>query len=178
MDASAAGSREIAVPGSVFTILRRELEKEAGPLPTIHALHAAGYDAGEAAAEHFRGTDPEAGRLPQDVFWTRIDAYFSRRGWGSLRHSAPHDGVGVLASEDWAESGGDRSPQASCSFTTGFLSGLLTSLAGGPIAVLEVSCLTRGDESCAFAFGSEQAIHELYGHLKNEGTLQGALAHL
>lgn len=67
---------------------------------------------------------------------------------------------------------------ASCSFSTGFLSGMLTSLAGGPIAVLEVSCRARGDGHCSFAFGNASAIHDLYGKLVEGAELSGALASL
>ncbi|NIX42216.1 MAG: hypothetical protein GWN06_24335, partial [Gemmatimonadetes bacterium] len=54
----------------------------------------------------------------------------------------------------------------------------LTELAGGPIAVLEVSCRARGDDCCDFAFGSETAIHGLYGRLLQGENLQAALAAL
>ena len=48
-------------------------------------------------------------------------------------------------------------------------------MAGGPVAVLEVTCRTRGDDACAFAFGSEGAVHELYGKLLEGADLDGAL---
>ena len=178
MDAPATTPREIAVPVSIFGSLRSELEKEAGALPTIHALHHAGYEAGSAAAASF-AVGGDVRNMGQSAFWARLSEFFSRRGWGRLEQSGEHAGIALLSSPDWAEASPDaREPEASCCFTTGFLSGLLSELAGGPVAVLEVDCRARGDEQCCFAFGSELAIHDLYGHLLDGTDLEGALAAL
>jgi V4R domain len=180
MNGKGGGPREIAVPVSVFAALRAELEREAGALPTVHALHHAGYAAGAAAAAGLvGGADAGSMSLGESAFWTKLAEFFGRRGWGTLRHERPHRAVGLLSSVDWAEAadGGDD-PDASCHFSTGFLSGLLTEVAGGPVAVLEVACRTRGDDACRFVFGSEGAIHELYGRLLDGVELDGALAAL
>lgn len=175
-----SGPREIAVPVSAFDALRGELEEAAGMLQTVRALHHAGYRAGIDAAPWL---NQEAGgdsfTLKSRSFWSHLSDYFSKRGWGTLTHRSVHPGVGMLATTDWAEARPDEvSHEASCSFSAGYLSGLLTQLAGGPIAVLEVSCRSRGDESCDFAFGSETAIHELYGRLLDGAELDAALAEL
>ncbi len=178
MDAPATTPREIAVPISVFGSLRNELEKEAGALPTIHALHHAGYEAGAAAAASF-AVGGDVTNMEQSAFWARLSEFFSRRGWGTLHQSAEHAGIALLSSPDWAEASPDAGDsEASCCFSTGFLSGLLSELAGGPLAVLEVDCRARGDEQCRFAFGSEVAIHDLYGYLLDGTDLEGALAAL
>jgi hypothetical protein len=175
-------AREIAVPASIFVSLRRALAKEAGPLPAIHALHEAGYSAGTIAGRGFAsGHDQGMAQVTQDAFWEGLSTYVSRRGWGSLTHHALHDAVGALVSSDWAEaSPGDDADgdDASCSFGTGFLSGLLSTVAGGPVAVLEVTCRARGDASCTFAFGNAEAIHEVYGKLLEGSDLHGAVAAL
>lgn len=179
MESTTGALQEIAVPASVFEALRRELAKETGPLPVIHALHAAGHEAGASAAEAMRASpDEDMGSLSEREFWTRMERFFARRGWGTLTHRQVHDAVGLLSSHDWVEAAEDGGEDASCSFTTGFLSGLLTVLAGGPVAVLEVRCRGRGDEACDFAFGSETAVHELYGRLLEGVDLDGALAAL
>lgn len=177
---ASATHREIAVPVSLFESLRNELKAQAGTLPTIHALHHAGYHAGLTAAA---AVDQEAGgtsfSLGQAAFWNHLSGYFTKRGWGRLGHSAPHAAVGMLKSSDWAEARTHEvDPDASCSFSAGFLSGLLSQLAGAPIAVLEVTCRSRGDASCGFAFGSETAIHMLYGRLVDGADLEMALATL
>lgn len=180
MSRNGGGPREIAVPMSVFDALRSELEAAAGTLQTVRALHQAGYAAGTSAAPILH---LEAGGdslvLSRDGFWSHLSDHFSKRGWGSLRHESVHPGVGLIETKDWAEPNTDDvSADASCSFSAGYLSGLLTELAGGPIAVLEVSCRGRGDDSCDFAFGSESAIHDLYGHLLEGADLQTALSSL
>lgn len=179
MDGKAAAPREIAVPVSIFGSLRGELEKEAGTLPTVHALHNAGFRAGSAAAATLGGNGEDPATLPQGAFWSRVSDFFSKRGWGTLRHDAAHEGVGLLFSSDWAEASEQVvEADASCCFSTGFLSGLLTELAGGPVAVLEVGCRTRGAEACRFAFGAEEVIHDLYGRLLNGSDFDAALAEL
>ncbi len=171
--------REIAIPATAFGSLRAHLEKEAGPLPTVHALHSAGYAAGAAAAPAVASGSSEASALGEDAFWAKLSQFFGQRGWGSLRHARRHPAVGVLSSEDWAEAvPGDGGPEASCHFSAGFLSGILTELAGGPVAVLEVGCRSCGGDACQFVFGSEGAIHELYGRLLETDDLDGALAAL
>jgi hypothetical protein len=176
MSGRGTAPREIAIPASAFGSLRAHLEKEAGALPTVHALHHAGYAAGAAAAPALAGGD--SGALGEAAFWTRLTDFFGKRGWGSLRHAQPHKAVGLLTSGDWAEATGEGGADASCHFSAGFLSGLLTELAGGPVAVLEVGCRSRGGDSCQFVFGSEGAIHELYGRLLESADLDAALAAL
>jgi len=179
-DAAREGSRDVAIPATGLIALRRQLEREAGSLAAIHALHAAGFSAGEALWESLRkGRAGELSELDQESFWERITSLLGRRGWGRLVHDAVHPGVGLLASADWAESIGTRDEdQPSCTFSTGMLSGLLTGAAGGPIAVLEVSCRAQGDERCAFAFGSAATVHDLYGLLLDGRALPSALAAL
>jgi len=179
MDMKGAAPREIAVPVSIFGSLRGELEKEAGMLPTVHALHNAGYRAGSAAAPTLSGNGDDPGALPQGAFWSRLSNFFQKRGWGTLRHDTPHAAVGILSSADWAEAvASSTEADSSCCFSTGFLSGLLSELAGGPVAVLEIGCRTRGADACRFAFGSEEVIHDLYGRLLDGTDLDGALAAL
>lgn len=171
--------REIAVPISIFAALRASLAGEVGELGAIHALHNAGFSAGVAAAEAFRGGpgDDVLG-LSEEDFWSRLTLFFARRGWGTLSHQALHQAVGTLTSPDWTEAAADGGDQASCSFSTGFLAGLLSTLAGGDVAVLEVACRGRGDDACAFAFGNAAAIHEVYGRLLEGSDLAGALTAL
>jgi hypothetical protein len=177
MKSMGSAPREIAVPVSVFGALRTQLAKEAGTLPTVHALHSAGYQAGTAAAATLVGSAGNGGSgLGQDTFWRRVTDFFSKRGWGTLRHEPVHGAVGFLTASDWAEANDQETdPDASCFFTTGFLSGLLSALAGGPVAVLEIGCRTRGEKFCRFAFGSETTIHELYGQLLDGVSLAEAL---
>lgn len=177
MTGRAGAPREIAIPATAFGSLRAHLEKEAGPLPTVHALHHAGYAAGAAAAPTLAAGG--TGSLGEDAFWTKLSEFFGKRGWGSLRHARAHKALGLLTSSDWAEAtAGEGGADASCHFSAGFLSGLLSELAGGPVAVLEVGCRSRGADKCQFVFGSEGAIHALYGRLLEDDNLDAALAAL
>jgi predicted hydrocarbon binding protein len=178
MDAPNTTIREIALPVSVFHALKDELFGEAGVAPTTRALHQAGYRAGNDAVETFTAGLPGGVlEMGESAFWSRLEDFFSRRGWGALKPITGQAKVGLLVSEDWAEATpNDTSPEASCSFTTGFMSGLLSQIAGGPVAVLEVSCRTRGDDACRFGFGSERAITDLHGLLLDGADLDSALA--
>lgn len=171
---------EVAVPATALVSLRRSLRNEAGPLATVHALHAAGYASGAALAEAFlRGIDGGSPEIAAGAFWSRLGEFWSRRGWGSLSHRSPHPAVGLLTSPDWAEAGEEgRETQPSCSFTAGMLAAVLGRSAGGRIAVLETACRSRGDDACVFAYGSEEAIHRLYGILLDGADLESALEEL
>lgn len=169
--------REMAVPSTTLVTLRQALRSEAGPLPTVHALHAAGYATGEAMAEVFvDGLSRPLDEIPTPEFWHALSGFWKQRGWGTLTHRDVHPGVGLLRSEDWGEVGevGAES-QPSCAFTSGMLASLLGRTADGPVAVLEVTCRSRGDDACVFAFGSETTVHELYGTLLDGATLEDAL---
>jgi len=171
---------DCTVPARVFGDLRRSLAAEAGSLTAIRALHAAGYACGEAAAEATLGAPlGEARVLAVDAFWASLSGALARRGWGTLVHEAAHPAVGTLTSSDWAEGGFQEGEDgASCSFSTGFLCGLLSAVAGNPVAVLEVTCRGRGDPTCSFAFGGAEAIHALYGRMSEGHDPGAALASL
>ena len=172
--------RDVAIPAAGLVALRIALRQETGQLPAIHALHAAGFGTGEALWETLRrGPGRDLATLDETSFWPRLSAALGRRGWGTLSHRAAHPGVGLLESSDWAESqtdGAERQP--SCTFSSGMLSALLSGIAGGPVAVLEVTCRTRGDARCTFAFGSAATVHDLYGLLLDGQDLDSALAAL
>ena len=173
----AAEPNELALPASMLRHLREALREETDPLSAIHALHTAGFGCADDVHELFVG-DSDASRIDQATFWSGLSDFFRRRGWGRLRHEAAHPALGVLSSSDWAEARGGAEPQPSCAFTSGLLSGLLTRAAGGGVAVLETSCRARGDDECRFCFGSEDAIHELYGLLLEGLAFDAALERL
>ena len=169
--------REVALPARGLTELRRSLREEVGPLASVQALHAAGYASGEDLYRGFLQSAPgEILTLGTDRFWRRLSRFFRQKGWGGLIHETAHPGVGLLKSEDWAEADGGTETQPSCAFTSGLLSHFLTLAAGGAVAVLEVDCVSRGDECCTFAFGSEATIQELYGQLLEGSSMDEALA--
>lgn len=169
--------RQVALPARGLTELRRSLREEVGALASVHALHAAGYAAGADLYQGFLQSAPgEVLAMGTDRFWRQLRRYFHQKGWGELQHEPAHPGVGLLRSPDWAEAEAGTETQPSCAFTAGMVSHFLTLAAGGPVAVLEVECLSRGGPHCSFAFGSEATIHQLYGQLLEGSSVDEALA--
>jgi hypothetical protein len=171
--------REVALPPTFLASLRRTLAREAGSMPAIRALRAAGSEFGEEVAVQLSAEMASAGTSPaHGTFWDRLRNHLRRRGWGTLEHDRPHEAVGLLASVDWAESDASSEDQTSCVFSSGLVAGLLSHMAGRPVAVMEIECVSRGDGRCAFAFGSEQAVKHLHDALVAHGDLRRALDNL
>lgn len=177
METLVRGRRDLAIPVEALSGLREALRREGGPLVAVHALQDAGYTAGTALfrklSEDVHGDVTE---IDEELFWHRISEFLSRRGWGSLAAETDGYPVGILASPDWAESDGVEEEEPCCYFTSGLLSGILSELAGEPVAVLEVECRGSGSDRCRFAFGAEAALHDLYGALLEGVPLDEALA--
>ncbi len=168
-------AREVALPASGLTILREALSDEAGPVATVNALHAAGFRSGERI---WAEMDRDLGAMPGSQFWTWAAEWFSRRGWGTLTFEPVHEAVGRLSSPDWAEADGAQARQPSCSFTTGLFASLLTAVAGGEVAVVEIACRARGDAVCEWVFGSEATVLALHRSLLEGRTFEEALAEI
>ena len=173
---------EVLIPASVFKSLGSELAVELNTTEGARMLNRAGYQSGLTAASLMnQESGGDSSFMSQDSFWASISAFFSRRGWGKLSHSTPHRAIGKLRATDWAEA----EPQSdtnvrvtNCSFSEGYLSGILSKLSGRSVAVLEVSCQTRGDDACEFAFGSESAIQKLDKAILNGTEISNALKEL
>lgn len=180
MEGVIAEAREVAIPSSTFAELRRKIRDGAGPLVAVHALQSAGYEAGSTLFDAFsRHAEGDPADLGQAHFFERLGRFLGQRGWGALHHRTPHPAIGLLSSTDWAEAGeADDEPEPACAYSSGMLSALLTRTAGGPVAVLQVACRARGDDRCAFAFGSESTVHTLYELLLEDVELDAALARL
>ena len=158
---------EITVPACIFSALRNELGNISGKRSSNKLLQKVGYRTGSSASTVFKeGLDSEVLETMQSIFWAHLCDFFSCRGWGKLEVDSDHPKLGFLTSNDWAEAMTDEADRnASCCFSTGFISGLLSEVAGSPVAVLEAKCRTRGDTACKFAFGAEQAVRKLYRQL-------------
>jgi predicted hydrocarbon binding protein len=170
-------SRDLALPAAALTHLRRALRAEAGPLQATHALHDAGFATGEALYDDFArmaGEDPL--EMDEARFWQSLSRFFDGRGWGRIEHGRLHPGLGIVRARGWAECDPEADEaQPSCAFTSGVLARILGRVAEGPVAVLEVACGSTGGAECHFLFGSEGAIHEVYGHLLEGESLDSVL---
>lgn len=178
MNRLARSRRDLLLPAAALTALRRGLRAEAGPLVAAHALHAAGFVAGDSLFEGFaESLNRPVGELGARRFWAQLSEFLSRRGWGSLAHREVSPALGTVSSADGAEAeGAGEERQPSCHFTMGLLANLLGRAAGGAVSVLEVRCRGRGDAECCFAFGSEAAVHALYGKLLDGEVFEEAAA--
>jgi predicted hydrocarbon binding protein len=166
---------EIALPAAAFGGMRTALASAVGPDTAAEALRAAGHAAGDAFfAMLDDGSDPA--QMPADRFWDRLSQLFSSRGWGQLRFSEVHPGVGALDSTDWLEAEpASSSQQPTCHFTTGLIANLLGRTAAAEVAVLEVECRSRGDSRCRFLFGGATAVCAVYERLCDGTSADTAL---
>jgi hypothetical protein len=185
-------AREVAIPVATLAALHRVLREEAGPVVAVQCLQATGFQVGQSVADGLLaemrtseagGQDgPDVGPPSEGVsasaFWSRLDTYVGERGWGRLQHHRLHPAVGQLASADWAEGEGADDGEPTCSFSSGFLSGILSRVAGAPVAVLETDCRGRGDDRCAFVYGSEAVVRMLHDGLLEGRALDGVLDEL
>lgn len=195
MNASTARPPELALPVASLAALRRALTAAVGPDAAAHALREAGNAAGHALFRSLlqvRGAttsppdpaDPAIRQqllhLPEQSFWKRFAETLSSRGWGHLSHEPVHPGVGALHAADWVEADPDsHAARPGCFFTTGLLANLLGRITDSDIAVLEVTCRSRGDEQCRFLFGHPETMAAFFDQVaagQDETTSLAALA--
>lgn len=180
MTSGVARGEGMDLPQAAFLHLRRALRKETGTLGAMHVLHDVGFGIGESLfADFAHQMDVEVTEMDESVFWQALDKFFHSRGWGRVTQERVHPGLGVLRASEWAESDPESGEtQPSCGMTAGVMAHILGRAADGSIAVLEVACRSRGDDACSFLFGSEGAIHEVYGLLLEGTSLEQALDQL
>ena len=173
---------ELAIPVASLAALRRALASDVGADAAARALAAAGHAAGDALFSQLalsEGDNPTVEGVSETTFWRRLSNLFSSRGWGTLTHSAAHEGVGVLDAADWVEADAAAgATRPSCFFSTGMLANLLGNAAGSPIAVLEVECRSRGDARCRFLFGSAEAMQAVYDRVGSGASADAVLSEL
>ena len=164
---------EITLPTEILRYLSDEVEKVSDKHSSIRLLQKAGYRAGSTTYGAFdAGIDGPVLGIIQSIFWEYFCDFFSRRGWGTLVVNLDQTELGFLSSSDWVEAMTDEiRGDASCCFSTGYISGLLSEITGSPVAVLETKCRARGSKGCEFAFGSERAVRKLYGQLIADADL-------
>lgn len=171
----ASSPRTIELPASVLADLHRGLASEVGEVEAVRALQRSGFRAGEAfwaELERRWGAGLRDSSLPQ--FWERVSEFFDESGFGRLEFDGTHEAVGLVRADGWAESvveadsglASGESAVPGCAFTCGVLSRMLTSVAGAPVAVLEVECRSAGGSCCTFAFGTEETMTIVHERLR------------
>lgn len=125
----------------------------------VHALREAGRILGETLYERLAADGPPE-EMPPQAFWAAVNARLDEMGLGSVSYQLLPDGLAGLSGEDLAEAG-PRAPRAGggritagCHLTTGLIHGLLSRVAGEPVAVLETACRAGPSPVCTFLIGS------------------------
>lgn len=162
--------REVVLPAEALAALRDAVVGQAGESAANAALKAAGIAAGERL---FEETEAELGRslgeIGEETFWRQLSSNLARRGWGTLRHEAPHPGVGLLTGTGWVDGPDQGSP-----FSEGMIQGVLSRAAGKEVSVIRVPA-EGSDVDPAFAFGSAAAIRWLRSRIRDQGDVRSAL---
>lgn len=187
MNSTTQRPAELAIPVASLTALRHALADEVGDDAAARALQIAGVAAGHAFFDTLSHVGSAGGRTgdadpatwSEPVFWRLLADLFERRGWGRIRNGTAHAGVGAIDAFDWVEAQPDAGAlRPSCFFTAGLLANLLGRVVGDDVAVLEVSCRSRGDAHCRFLYGSPETLDVVFSRIRNGADVEETLATL
>jgi len=177
-------SEEVKLLGltpSLLTALRKALDRVLGE-PAAQLLQEAGFAAGADVYEAFRTWLAQKTRLvdPKDLdaelLEEMLSGFFEDAGWGSVSLERIGSAL-AIASPNWAEAEPEgHLPIASCNVSTGLLAAMFGKLAGGTVAVMEVECRSRGDESCRFLVGSNETLNAVFNAITQGQGYQEVLA--
>ncbi len=148
--------------------LRESLERTLGDQATL-LMQEVGYASGPEMFRSFKSwlstragiSDP--GELDASFLSSMVSDFFEEKGWGAV--TIEQVGASTLAVDatQWAEAGSETTAEVpSCHLTTGLLAAFLTELAGDAVAVMQVECLTCGDDRCRFLAGSPAALERVF----------------
>ena len=162
----------IQLPSRVLSLLADRCGEEGSP------SHAALREAGRLTGIHLveelgPGADPE--HTEPGPFWSEVSWALEDRGLGSLEYGLLGSALAEVRLADGPESvdGGRRRP--GCPFTTGLLGGLLSQVAGEPMAVLEVECAADGADACRFLAGAEARLSRIGDRLRQGASVDEAV---
>lgn len=145
---------------------------EAGP-DAVRALREAGRTTGEILFEKVGGDHP-AGELSPDEFVEALDRALRDRGLGSAGYAVLAPGVAALSLAASPES--RSSGPVGCPLACGWIAGLLSRVAGAPVAVMEVRCASSdGRGPCRFLAASPARLRRLHRGLDRGEPLAALL---
>ena len=127
----------------------------------------------EVFSEYIRDFICEADSL--ETKWQIARQLYAHLGYGSLNCDRIDDNIITVNSSHYVEgwkTGFQNSNSSVCTFTEGYLQGVIHGITGETVTVTEISCINTGDNCCKFAidrsrttpisFSSKQAIaHQL-----------------
>ena len=132
-------------------------------------LQETGYNAGEEFYQHFTRWLPsfagvhDPSELDASKLGDVLSEFFQSLGWGALAMESLGAAGFTVDSLDWAEAEpGSNAPAPGCYYTSGLLSSLLSRLAGGEVAVMEVECRSCNDARCRFLAGSPETLQAVF----------------
>ncbi|MGD8277024.1 MAG: hypothetical protein PVH00_03310 [Gemmatimonadota bacterium] len=187
MNSTTQRPAELAIPVASLTALRHALADEVGDDAAARALQIAGVAAGHAFFDTLSHAGSPGGRTgevdpatwSEPLFWRLLADLFERRGWGRIRNGHAHVGIGAIDAFDWVESQQEADAlRPSCFFTAGLFANLLGRVVGDDVAVLEVSCRSRGDAHCRFLYGSPETLDVVFSRIRNGANVEETLATL
>lgn len=178
--ADGRSSRDVTIPLEALDALVAALEDvvDGDRDELLGAVDAAGSTAGRIIASRIPGAG-EAGPGAREVdrFWSSLSELMARRGWGQVSHATPHPGVGVATLRPVRAGVPAPLGENGRAFAGGILSGLLSSVASAPVAVLALG--GRASDTVELAFGSPATIRRLSTLLEErEVSLAEALSAL
>ncbi len=144
--------------------LARTLGDQAAPL-----MQEVGYASGPEMFQSFKSwlnaragiADP--GELDASFLGPMVSDFFEEKGWGAVAIEKLGDSALAIDATQWAEAGSETTAAVpSCHLTTGLLAAFLTELAEDDVAVMQVECLTCGDDRCRFLAGSPAALQRVF----------------
>jgi predicted hydrocarbon binding protein len=161
--------------------LRQSLERDTG-VQSASYLQEAGFAGGEALYEGFvnwlksrYGVDKPSSLDVRHLGET-LSGFFGETGWGSLTVTPLSRSVLALDSPDWSEAEpaiGAAYP--SCHLSAGMLADFLGRVANTALGVIEVECLSRGDNRCRFLVGAPETVQALYERMAQGQSYPQAL---
>ncbi len=178
------------MPAAGITIAAESLLNLANTLVTAlgeeGAAHVrdAGFATGQVLAAQLRASQAERGAPPPEAltlpaFNAATSTLLQHTGWGALSIDSSRPAVTVLEASGWSETAakaGSTLLAPGAHFTTGLLAGFFGSLAGEPLAVLEVEPAEPVTDRARFLMGSVETVDQLFAQLERGTPLSAVLA--
>lgn len=99
-------------------------------------------------------------------FRAALTAFLAESGWGAARITTLAEGIECVEATGWAEADVTRhEAYPACGFTAGLLADLLGRVGDAPMACLEVTCASCGDDACRFLVGSPEMLGAVHARM-------------
>ena len=168
--------------GALAGAFASQLANPAPPADPATFLQETGYAAGDEIWSCFLRWLPayagvqDPSQLDASVVGQVLSEFFQSLGWGSMKVEQLGDAGLTIDSADWAESEpGANAAAPSCHYSAGLLSSILSRVADGGVAVMEVECRSCNDARCRFLAGSPETLQAVFDAMSNGRDYREAL---